>query len=139
MRYALNLADISSENIDGEVIIVNLTNGSYYSLRGSSAVVWPLAVAGWSAAEIAAHFESGALLPMEIEAEVKRFLGYLCAENVLQASHDAVPNDIPGLNPSKEFAILEVEKFTDMQELLLLDPIHEVAEDGWPHRDTDDT
>jgi hypothetical protein len=27
-----------------------------------------------------------------------------------------------------------LQKFTDMQELLLLDPIHEVDERGWPHR-----
>jgi len=139
MRYVLNLADISSEDIGGEVIIVNLTTGCYYSLRGSAAVVWPLAVAGWNAAEIAAHFEPGALRPAEIEAEVARFLGYLSSENVLQATHDAEPKDIPGLTQSEDFAVLEVEKFTDMQELLLVDPIHEVAEAGWPHRDSDDT
>lgn len=32
--------DIVSEEIDGEVIIVNLRNGNYYSLSQSAAVVW---------------------------------------------------------------------------------------------------
>jgi hypothetical protein len=27
-----------------------------------------------------------------------------------------------------------LEKFSDLQELLLLDPIHEVDEEGWPHK-----
>jgi hypothetical protein len=27
-----------------------------------------------------------------------------------------------------------LERYTDMQELLLLDPIHDVDESGWPHR-----
>ena len=35
-----------------------------------------------------------------------------------------------------EFPI--IEKFTDMQELLLLDPIHEVDEKGWPHQAAED-
>jgi len=26
-----------------------------------------------------------------------------------------------------------VEKYTDMQDLVLLDPVHEVDERGWPH------
>ena len=26
-----------------------------------------------------------------------------------------------------------LEKFTDMQDLILLDPVHEVSERGWPH------
>jgi hypothetical protein len=27
-----------------------------------------------------------------------------------------------------------LEKFTDMHDLLLMDPIHEVSDAGWPHR-----
>jgi hypothetical protein len=27
-----------------------------------------------------------------------------------------------------------LERYTDMQELLFLDPIHDVDESGWPHR-----
>jgi hypothetical protein len=27
------------------------------------------------------------------------------------------------------------EKYSDMQEMLLLDPIHEVSEAGWPHKE----
>jgi hypothetical protein len=31
-----------------------------------------------------------------------------------------------------------LDKYTDMQELLLLDPIHEVDDAGWPHTLTGD-
>jgi hypothetical protein len=30
-----------------------------------------------------------------------------------------------------------LSRFDDMQEMLLLDPIHDVAETGWPHRPAD--
>ena len=32
--------DVVSEEIDGEVVIVNLNNGNYYSLTQSAAVSW---------------------------------------------------------------------------------------------------
>jgi hypothetical protein len=135
MRHALNRADICSEEIDGEVIVINLTTGCYYSLGGSAAATWSMAVAGWNADEIAAHFSSDQLSPEEIEAEVVRFLGYLCAENVLHAAHDLPREEVPGLAAAQAFAVPQIEKFTDMQELMLLDPIHEVSEAGWPLRD----
>ena len=34
------------------------------------------------------------------------------------------------------FQVPVLEKFSDMEELLLLDPIHEVEESGWPHKKT---
>ncbi|MEO7592522.1 MAG: PqqD family protein, partial [Byssovorax sp.] len=38
--------DIVSEEIDGEVIIVNLRNGNYYSLTQSATVIWSRIVRG---------------------------------------------------------------------------------------------
>lgn len=32
------------------------------------------------------------------------------------------------------YARLALTKYTDMQELLLLDPVHEVDDEGWPSR-----
>ena|SRR6476660_8869681 len=40
------------------------------------------------------------------------------------------------LGTAAAFVTPELHKYTDMQELLLVDPIHEVAEEGWPFRNT---
>jgi len=138
MRFSINDQDICSEEIDGEVIIINLTTGCYYSLRGSAAALWPLALAGWSAAEIATQFMSAASEPASIEAEITAFIDHLCVENILLKRSDAVRQEVTGLVPAINFSTPFVEKFTDMQELLLVDPIHEVAEAGWPLRETKD-
>ena len=45
----------------------------------------------------------------------------------LPAGEDEVP-----LSPMA-FEKPVIEKFSDMQEMLLLDPIHEVSEMGWPN------
>ncbi|MBX3014591.1 MAG: hypothetical protein KF832_23935 [Caldilineaceae bacterium] len=39
-----------------------------------------------------------------------------------------------GQRPSHTFETPVLNEFTDMQERLLLDPIHEVDHAGWPHR-----
>jgi hypothetical protein len=35
--------------------------------------------------------------------------------------------------PRRRFQAPRFEKHTDMQDLILLDPVHEVADTGWPH------
>lgn len=136
MRFAVNQGDVCSEEIDGEVIVINLTTGCYYSLGGSGAAIWPMATAGWNAAEIAAQFAGASPEAAAIETEVAGFLDHLCAENLLIASAGNGRVELPGLAPASGFATPAIEKFTDMQELLLVDPIHEVAEAGWPLRET---
>jgi hypothetical protein len=139
MRFSINDKDICSEEIDGEVIIINLTTGCYYSLVGSAAALWPLALAGWSAAEIAAQFMPTDSESASIEAEIAAFLDYLCTEDILLARSDAVRGEVAGLDQATSFSTPVAEKFTDMQELLLVDPIHEVTEAGWPLRETKDS
>ena len=44
------------------------------------------------------------------------------------------PRDAPGeASEKRPYVPPQIERFTDMQELLLLDPIHEVDDTGWPH------
>jgi hypothetical protein len=48
--------------------------------------------------------------------------------------------DVPGDDVQGElpFVAPVLDKYTDMQELLLLDPIHEVDASGWPKLPDDD-
>ena len=60
----------------------------------------------------------------------------LIAENLI-LSKDSDPIGRPDdLGTAPAFVTPELHKFTDMQELLLVDPIHEVTEEGWPLRNT---
>ena len=50
------------------------------------------------------------------------------------ADSDPEPSfDLPQPNNGQVFSPPVVEKYTDMQDLVLLDPVHEVDERGWPH------
>lgn len=129
----INTPGVTHQNIDGEVIILNLNNGSYYSLAGSAATLW-----AWcenasveQLIEAAQTYFSGE--NAQIERETREFLAQLQSEELLvpHESPDApsTQNVAPGETP---FQTPKVEKFDDLADLLLIDPIHDVDAAGWP-------
>ena len=123
------------ETLDGEVIVVNLDTGVYYSLSGVAAEIWAEVARGASAAqavdELNARYDANG---SDLETAVARFVEELEREQLIAADGDAAPRAATTVNGTARAAFVEpvLHKYTDMQELLLLDPIHEVAETGWP-------
>ena len=54
-RYALNQPPNVGEIIDGEVMVINLKTGVYYSITGAGAFAWPMLIAGATPREIGAR------------------------------------------------------------------------------------
>jgi hypothetical protein len=138
LRYELYSPQVIQETIEGEVIIVNLDSGNYYSLNRSGGDIWQLALGSYSQSEIIAalqmRYSSGGANPVD---SVPAFLNQLIEQELLKTSQvETAPPPIEDLN-SKWSGVFEepkLEVYSDMQELLLLDPIHEVDEGGWPTR-----
>jgi len=134
--FRQNVPQIVSEMIDGEVIIINLDNGTYYSLTGAGAFTWELLTRGTTLAdaarEVALRFDGNA-----IEDGLRAFWDELSIEGLIVESDSVMPPS-PPLELSAEraqFVAPHLESFTDMKDLLFLDPIHEVDEKtGWPAR-----
>jgi len=125
------------ETIDDETIIIHLGTGAYYSLDGSATAVWGPAAAGVpgdriAAAICSAHPEDD---PQRITAAVTALLDRLVEEGLLVESPGAATAADPvieGVGPV--FADPVLQKYTDMQEFMLVDPLHEVDEQaGWPN------
>ena len=136
--YHINQPAVISEVIDGEAIVVNLDSGAYYSLRDSACVAWELFAQQMPAAMVVAQMVSRYdAAPGVIATAVETLLAELLQENLLvavEAAPDALssPRVIAG-DSRQPFALPVLEKFTDMADLLLLDPIHDVDDAGWPH------
>jgi hypothetical protein len=66
-------------------------------------------------------------------ADLELFLEELVNNGLIEES-DSVPVQMVNLSSSLgwEYDIPKLQKYTDVQSLLLLDPIHEVSEVGWP-------
>jgi coenzyme PQQ synthesis protein D (PqqD) len=128
------------ETIEGEVILIALDTGTYYSLRESGADVWEGIGRGASQAEIVAALSrryDGS--PDEIGSAVAPLLAQLEEERLIEAAsaEDGEAGgwaETDGAAATKPPFVAPVfEKHTDMQDLILLDPVHEVDPRGWPH------
>lgn len=130
---------VASEIIDGEAIIMQLRTGHYFSARGTGAAIWAMFTQGVDLQTASGLIADATGTPVEVvRAAVREFaaeaeghsLGAM-EDVVAEAAHDALPVAVPAIPSSWAPPVLEV--FTDMQDLLLLDPIHDVSDEaGWP-------
>jgi hypothetical protein len=136
-RYQIPAPQVIGEVIDGEAIVVNLETGAYYSLQGAGSLVWTLVSAGASRADIVAGIAgaySGSAA--EIAQGVDRLLEDLLNQGLIERTgEDNATQLVPGAVPNGDaapFVAPVLTKYTDMADLLLLDPIHDVSPAGWP-------
>jgi Coenzyme PQQ synthesis protein D (PqqD) len=139
-RLKVNAPHVIHEAIEGEVIVIDLTTGSYYSLRGSAADVWQLIsrYPGLTSAILVDSLAASYGKPREeMDEAVASFLGELLEERLLARVEGTdlhlVPAELEHDVPGRPFEPPLLDKYTDMQDLVLIDPVHEVDERGWPH------
>lgn len=133
--FSVNTPSTVFERLDGEVIIISNITGKYYSLGYTASDVWYLidnAVRRSLWLEIV--MENFLEVPVSAEEELNSFVKDLLSENLIKPSDAAnggsrfLPQDYPrGKWSSPELLI-----FDDLQDLLLVDPIHETGDEGWP-------
>jgi Coenzyme PQQ synthesis protein D (PqqD) len=133
---------VLQETISEEVVIINMVTGSYYSLTETGAEVWDMLEREYSSSSIhrslAQKYEASEAL---IHSAVTDFITHLQAEGIIvpveldQATHESAhPLEItPSTDAKPRFVPPILHKYNDMQELLLVDPIHDVDESGWPN------
>jgi Coenzyme PQQ synthesis protein D (PqqD) len=138
MRYRVNSPQVINETIDGEAIMINLATGGYYSLDRVGGDVWSLLEASLPVddivAELGRRYEA---TEDDIRRGVEDLLQRLTGEELVVPCDDAEPvGPVPAPSATAErppFRAPRLEKFTDMQDLILLDPVHQVDSRGWPH------
>ncbi|MGV6826288.1 MAG: PqqD family protein [bacterium] len=137
-QFRINEPHVISELMEGEVIILNFDNGTYYSLNKSGIMIWEGLQQGLSSDNILAILSASyqadeATLSKDLEGLLDRLIDeelVVPADN--QASADSAP--ISASQSSLDYEKPDLQKHTDLQELLLLDPIHDVDEMGWPNQ-----
>ena len=133
-------SDIASEVIDGEIMIMNLQNGKYYSMDGVGIEIWQQLLAQQPLESI----KSGLARQYDadhhtIDVAVEELVALLVSEELISIEKSdqelvADPDDADLSDGKQEFVPPSLQIHTDMEELLLLDPIHDVDTGvGWPH------
>lgn len=138
MRYRINSPQVSSETIDSETIVIDFVSGAYFSSEGIGAVVWEALISGQEDDRIIEEVKRRYPGHGGCAQEVTAFIAQLNEEKLILpvlADESSLPHP-PGkeLSCPDQYKKPVLNKYTDMQDLLLLDPIHETDEQGWPFR-----
>jgi hypothetical protein len=139
--YRVNAPDVTHETIDGEALVINFDTGAYYCLGGTGVAVWEGILRGESVDEIqrrlADTYDGDA---GEIARAVGTLVDSLVTEQLVvdddapPAAREPVAAAAPSGDGRPAFVAPAFRKYDDMQDFLLVDPVHESDETGWPRR-----
>lgn len=143
-RFVINSSKVVHDNIDGEVIIINFETGNYYSLNAVGRDIWNSLESCPALIEIinqiTGKYEVNSGI---VKEDIILLLTDLQKEELIMIKIDE--SSLSLIEDTKNHLTENIEnnvklkynkpgflKYTDMKEMLLLDPIHDVDETGWP-------
>jgi hypothetical protein len=129
-KYAISAPDVVAEEFDGQIVILNLANGHYFSLRGVASPIWTLLLAGHTPESILTSIK--AKRPELIEGSLA-FIARLVELNLLRPLANGGGGPMSPIDEPWSGDGPQIEVFDDLAELIFADPIHDVDEEaGWP-------
>lgn len=134
MRYVINSPMVITDDMDGEIIILNTESGKYFSTEKTGAIIWEMFSNCYTINEVTSSFSN--LFPTkgkEIKNDIDALLLQLKNEGLLKVSNVEKPQKAIDLNIFKEYNTPSIIAYSDMEKLLLMDPVHEVENMGWPN------
>jgi len=139
--YRVRDKNVVSEIIDEEAIIMDLTDGIYFSSDGAGAVIWDGIVHGFDAAQIKQRVQQAfSADPAELNLDFQGFVASLLANKLVNVAYEAAVSSVGWSMPlpagRRCYDPPVLNRYDDLQTLALLDPIHDVEVDGWPNRKT---
>lgn len=142
IHLKINSPHVVHDTFDGETILVNLKNGNYYSFDKLGAVIWELIEKNVLLNKIIEVInrkfpETGKKAKDDIETFIRNLLkeNLLCEDSNATSAETATDDQLSETLISERITGYEppiMNKYTDMQDMLLLDPIHDTDEKGWP-------
>ncbi len=130
--------------MDGEVIAVHLINGHYFSFVDTAAPAFCALASGADVVEI-----GNAIKVISVDAadesanelDLQDWVNRLVEEDLFVLG-DLISTDAPCTEKDKWLSLirscrsrqLSFERFTDIEALLALDPVHDISSAGWPSR-----
>jgi hypothetical protein len=134
--FRINTPSVIFERFDEEVVAINMDKGTYHSMAGPAADAFVLLSEEATAGELAGVLSNKyAATPEQIETALAPFLEQLRNEQLIVPVETRKPRDplrIAGKESGLPFVAPSLQAFRDLEGLLLLDPVHEVDDEGWP-------
>jgi hypothetical protein len=122
--FRLNSPAVVFDASADDTVIINLVSGRYFRLNEASSLAWNALLASGSRDA----FVASAGNAPELAASVDSMIEALTAENLIVPAGETTAEAT-----SWAFAGFSLESFSDLEDILGLDPIHEADPDkGWP-------
>ena len=141
-RFCPNQKEVAAKVMDGEAILINLSNGIYYSMEKVGGVIWEMIEGNHSLGTIIELISTRYDVPAEqVRADVERLVGELVEENLVKAANGEASHDESPSWDSEEKLVYESPKlniYRDMDNLLALDPpMPGLADMNWKKSEDD--
>jgi hypothetical protein len=139
MNLKFNSTQFDLEDFTNEIVIINTSTGSYYTISGSAVSVLRWFFLPITTEKITQLMEE--TFPDEV-SDASTFVEWLKLQGLIHAVEPSEAS-LDGTNLAPEsnpiiFNEWTYTRFDDMSDLIRLDPIHDVSEKGWPHRKSND-
>ena len=123
--FAVNREDVAAKVIDGEAILIRLSDGTYYSMENVGTQVWELLEAGHDVAATVRTIAEWFDTPVErVARDVDAVVAALLAEQLITPAGEIAPPPAPAAAPAERLAYEtpRLNIYRDMGNLLALDP-----------------
>lgn len=133
-RYQFRKNQVAMERIEGELIIISMDSGKYFSASGPAADILFLIDAGKNLIEIQQELET--LFNNKIDkSEIETIIEFSLKENLLELLTDDIAHsksELPEDYMRTTWVTPNIVEFSDLQDLILVDPVHDASLKGWP-------
>lgn len=137
-HWTVDTGRVIWEVLDGEAVIVDLASGRYHAASGVTLTVWEALAGGadlTATTTLVAATHPGT--PDDAREHIAAFVDDLVTQGLLTPAPapatPAVRPEVATATAPASWAPPALESYEDLEDLLLLDPVHEVTPDGWPH------
>ena len=133
--YALNLPRMFYDVSENHAIIIDSGTGNYFLLNVLASKVFLYLTRGASPEELCTALSKVPGCPEDIQKRIEAFCEQLVSEEILNTDQS---EQFDGETDAGNFwfsegAEFRMDKFADMADLIVADPIHDVDESyGWP-------
>ncbi|WP_051688397.1 PqqD family protein [Butyrivibrio sp. AE2032] len=132
--YKLNEEKMFYDMADGQAVVINFETGMYYGTSSLASAVLDLLMKNADPDKVLAAIKALDGCPADIDAAFKAFIDELIAKGIVveSGSSEEVEISFDAASLADGFG-LTLNEFSEVQDLLLADPIHDVDVDaGWP-------
>ena len=132
MHFKPNLPAVAADTIEGETVILHHGTGTYFDGSGSATLLWTAIESGADAESLSKLLQAAyGVDAASAFTAADTFLTFLKTHDLV-SDHPGSPAPFAFQGPQSPYSTPEFSVHTDLTDMLLLDPIHDVGEAGWP-------